>query len=158
MASITFPVTMFCNSIAIVALAVAALPVSHARAEDKVWSAVVLASMVKKGEQPKPAPAELARFVPKLSSFFGYEQFEVLGSAVQSIDGKTERWLVPTPNFWVGAKAVREGVGYRLNLEFFQDKRRLLETNAKLGPNSPLFVRGPMHARGQLIVVFEIKP
>lgn len=149
---------MFCNRVVIVALAAAALLPTVSLGEDKVWSAVVLASSLKKGEQAKPTPRELAPFVPKLSSFFGYDQFEILGSAVKSIDGQTERWLVPTPNFWVGARAVRDGSGYRLNLEFFHDKRRLLETNARLGPNSPLFVRGPVHARGQLIMVFEIKP
>jgi len=118
----------------------------------------VLASSVKKGETAKKIAPELAPFAPKLSKCFGYDQFEILGSAVKAIDEQTERWLVPTPNFWVGAKSVRDGAGYRLNLEFFHDKRRILETNARLGPNSPLFVRGPMHARGQLIVVFEIKP
>jgi len=146
------------NRIAGLVIALAALPLAASSADDKVWSAVVLASCVKMGEQAKPVPRELAPFAPKLAGFFSCDQFEILGSAVKSIDEKTERWLVPTPNFWVCAKAVREGAGYRLNLEFFHDKRRLLETNAKLGPNSPLFVRGPMHARGQLIMVFEIKP
>jgi len=128
------------------------------RAGDKVWSAVVLASNAEKGAKPTAPVAELAPFIAKLSSFFGYDHFEILGSAVTSIDGPTERWLVPTPNFYLGAKAVREGAGYRLNLEFFHDKRRLLETDARLGPNSPLFIRGPVHPRGQVLLVFEIKP
>lgn len=105
-----------------------------------------------------PAPTELAPFAPRLAKIFGYEQFEILGSATKVMDGQTERWLVPTQNFWVGAKASRQAGGYLLDLEFFHDKRRILETRAKLGPKSPLFVRGPMHARGQLIVVFEILP
>lgn len=158
MASITFPATMFFNRIPVLALLLASLPLAISNAEDKVWSAVVLASSVKQGEQAKPTPPELVPFARKLSKFFGYDQFEILGSAVKSIDEQSERWLVPTPNFWVRAKALRDGAGYRLNLEFFQDKRCLLETNARLAPNSPLFVRGPTHARGQLIMVFEIKP
>jgi len=129
-----------------------------ARADEKVWSAVVLASKQKKGERPKAAPAELAPFVPKLAKFFGYDQFEVLGSAMKTMDGQTERWLVPTQNFWLSAKAHRENRGYRMHLDFFHDKRLFLQTDAKLGPTSPLFIRGPMHARGQLLVVFEVKP
>lgn len=129
-----------------------------AGAEDRVWSAVVLASNAPRGGLPMPAPTELAPFAPRLAKIFGYEQFEILGSATKVMDGQTERWLVPTQNFWVGAKASRQAGGYLLDLEFFHDKRRILETRAKLGPKSPLFVRGPMHARGQLIVVFEILP
>ena len=126
--------------------------------EEKVWSALILASNAKKGEPPKAVPSELAAYAPKLGKFFGYNQFEILGSATKAMDGQTERWLVPTQNFWVGAKATRKSPGYLLDLEFWHDKRRILETQAQLGPKSPLFVRGPMHARGQLIVVFEIKP
>ena len=133
-------------------------PIAFAAAGDKVWSAVVLASTAKKGTQPAAVPAELAPYAAKLSKFFGCDQFEILGSATKAIDGQVERWLVPTQNFWVGARATRERTGYRLNMEFFHDKRLLLETEAKLAPRSPLFIRGPMHARGQIILVFEIKP
>ena len=129
-----------------------------AKPDDKVWSAVVLASNAKKGERPVAAAPDLAPFVPRLSKLFGYDQFEVLGSAVKTMDEQVERWLVPTPNFWVRARATREGEGYELDLEFFHDKRRLCGLKAMLGPKSPLFIRGPMHARGQVIVVFEIKP
>jgi hypothetical protein len=125
---------------------------------DKVWSAVVLASEMKKGTQPTVVPPELAPFVQKLSKFFGYDQFEILGSATKVMDGQNEHWLVPTKNFWVCAKTTREDGGYRLNMEFFHDKRSLLKTEAMLGPKSPLFIRGPVHARGQLIFVFEVKP
>ncbi len=128
------------------------------QADDKVWSAVILATNAKRGEKPKEVPAELAPYSAKLGRIFGCDQFEVLGSATKSMDGQNERWLVPSQNFWVGATALREGDGYRLKLEMFHDKRRIVETEAKLGPGSPLFIRGPMHERGQLIVVFEIRP
>jgi hypothetical protein len=148
---------MCCNKPAWFALSLLLALAGVVSADDRVWSAVVLASTVPKGEQPKPAPAELAPFAPRLAKIFGYSQFEVVGSATKLMDGQTERWLVPTQNFWVGAKATRKADGYLLDLEFFHDKRRILETQVTLGPGSPLFVRGPMHARGQLIVVFEIK-
>ena len=126
--------------------------------DDKVWSAVVLASNCKKGDRPLVAPPDLAPFAPRLSKLFGCSQFEVLGSAILTMDDHTERWLVPTKNFWVSARATRERGGYRLKMEFFHDARRLLEAEAMLGPKSPLFITGPMHARGQIIFVFEIKP
>ena len=138
-------------------LAILLLFASAAFAEEKVWSAVVLASKPAKGKSAARPPAELAPFTGKLTKVFGYDQFEILGSATKSMDAQNERWLVPSQNFWVGARARKDGENYLLNLEFFHDKRRILETEAKLGLDSPLFIRGPMHPRGQLIVVFEIR-
>jgi hypothetical protein len=125
--------------------------------EDKVWSAVVLASKPAKGREAKQPPAELAAFSDKLTKVFGYDQFEILGSAMKAMDQQNERWLVPSQNFWVGARARKDGGNYHLNIEFFHDKRRIVETEAKLGVGSPLFIRGPMHPRGQLIVVFAVR-
>ncbi len=136
----------------ILALAVAA------DADDKVWCGVILASSPKKGEQAKQAPAEIAPYAKRLSKVFNYDQFEIIGSATKAMDNQTERWLVPTQNFWVGAHATRVSDGYQLRLEFYHDKRLLVETEAKLGVGSPLFVRGPLHERGQIILVFEVKP
>ena len=108
---------------------------------------------------PKSPPVVVvAHESADISKFFGYDQFEILGSATKVMDEQTERWLVPTKNFWLSAKATRERDGYKMHLEFFHDKRRLCEMDARLGPKSPLFLRGPTHARGQLLVVFEVKP
>ncbi len=48
--------------------------------------------------------------------------------------------------------------GYLLNLELFHDKQQLVETEAKIAPESPLFIRGPLHARGQILFVVLVKP
>lgn len=149
---------MSSSNCAWIALALALVCGAPANADEKVWSAVVLASKVKKGVNPKPAPVELAPFTERLSRFLDYDQFEILGTATRPMDGQSERWLVPTQNFWVGATATRTRTGYRLHLEFFHDKRLLVETDAVLGPKSPLFVRGPMCSRGQLLVVFQVVP
>lgn len=149
---------MFFNRLALFVFASVALLGAAASADDRVWSAVVLASKAKKGEAPKPPPSDLAPFAARLAKFFGYDQFEILGSATKTMDDQTERWLVPTQNFWLSANATRGDGGYRMHLEFFHDKRRLVETDAVLGPKSPLFVRGPMCSRGQLLLVFEVRP
>ena len=132
-------------------------PGGASSAEDKVWSAVVLASNVKNGERPAAMPSELAPFASQLAKCFGYDQYKILGSATKAMDGETERWLVPTQNFWIGAQSTREHGGYRVKMEFFHDKRSILKADAMLGPGSPVFIRGPMHVRGQIIMVFEVK-
>jgi hypothetical protein len=126
----------------------------------EIWSAMVLASNPAAGEQPTPPPTELAPFVKRLSKVLKAEQFEILGSAAKTI-GKNdqERWLVPSPTFLLGVQARSEGKDdFRINLELYQEKRRLLQTEARLGLQSPLFISGPKHARGQLVIVFEIRP
>ncbi len=132
-------------------------PGAKPAADDKVWSAVVLGSNVKEGDKATPLPSELAKFAPQLSKCFGYDQYRILGSATKAMDGVVERWLVPTQNFWVSATATREQGGYLVNMEFFHDKRSLVSAKAMLSPGSPIFVRGPVHVRGQIIMVFEVK-
>lgn len=128
-------------------------------AVDRIWSAVVLAT---NPSTPKAPPAELREFAPRLKRVFGYSQFDLVGAAEEKIDDRTESWLVPSPSFWLSVKARRAVSketrgGYLLNLELFQDKRPLLETEAKLAPGSPLFIRGPLYGNGQLIIVLQVQ-
>ncbi|MDB6153828.1 MAG: hypothetical protein JWL90_2281 [Chthoniobacteraceae bacterium] len=131
-----------------------------ARAEDKIWSAVVIASNV---GTPREAPAQLLPVINRLKRVFGYNQFEILGSTTTTIDDQVERWLIPTEHFWLNVKARHASAkeargGYLLNLQLFHDKRQLVETEAKLAPDSPLFIRGPLHARGQILIVLQVQP
>ncbi len=133
--------------------AASALPV------DKIWSAVVFAT---NPAAPKDAPEELREFAPRLKRVFGYSQFQLIGAASEKIDDQTVTWLVPSQSFWLGVKARRAVSkeargGYLLNLQLFQDKRPLLETEAKLAPGSPLFIRGPQYGQGQLIIVLQVQ-
>jgi hypothetical protein len=139
-------------------LAVFFLCATTAFGGEEIWSAMVLASHPAQGEKPTPPPPELAAYADRLARIFKFEQFEILGSASKAIGrSEQERWLVPSPTFLLGAQARQEGTGYRINLELYQEKRRLLQTEARLNVQSPLFIGGPMHARGRLIVVFEIR-
>ena len=124
----------------------------------RVWSAVVLASKAKKSEKPAPLPSELAPFAKQLTSFLGYDQFKILGAKTEVMDKVAEHWITPTKNFWLSTEATRVGASYRVKLGFFHDARPLLKTEAMLGPGSPLFIRGPEHVSGQIIMVFEVKP
>jgi len=126
---------------------------------DRVWSALVLAT---NSADPKPAPPELKALAPRMKRVFGYNQFELAGSASQAIGNQQESWLVPSKSFSLGLRARRamskeaQG-GYLLWLQFFQDKRELVETEVKLAPGSPLFIRGPQYGKGQLIVVLQVQ-
>ncbi len=121
---------------------------------DRIWSALVLATHSANPREPAP---ELQKFSGKIKKFFGYNQVELVGSATKTVTAECERWLVPSQNFWLSVKstqAIKDG--YLLDLVVFHDKRRLVSAQAKLAHGSPLMIRGPMHARGQLIIVLQV--
>ncbi len=130
------------------------------REANKIWSALVLAT---NDSNLKAAPAELREFAPRLKRVFGYNQFELIGSATNEIGDRAESWLVPSESFWFGLKARRAVSkeargGYLLSLQLFQDKRPLVDTEVKLAPGSPLFIRGPQYGKGQLVIVLQVQP
>ena len=130
-----------------------------ASAQDKIWSGLVYATNV---ADPKEPPAELQEFAGRLKRVFGYNQFQLTGSAANAIDADGESWLVPSKSFYLSVKARRASSkeargGYLLNLQLFQDQRPLVDTEAKLAPGSPLFIRGPQCGKGQLIIVLQVQ-
>lgn len=148
-----------CGTLALIgAETVAIRTTASARANDQIWSALVVAT---NASDPKPAPPELRPFAPRMKRVFGYNQFELAGSATQEIGDQNESWLVPSKSFWMGLKGRRTVSkeargGYLLNLQLFQDKRPLVDTEVKLAPGSPLFIRGPEYGDGQLIIVLQV--
>jgi hypothetical protein len=131
-----------------------------ASAGDTLWSAVVLAT---NADKPKDPPAELREFAPRLKRVFDRNQFEIVGTASKPIEDRKEVWLVPTPNFWFGvrprrATSIEARGGYLLSLQLFQDKRQIVDSEARLAPGSPLFIRGPECANGgQFVFVLQVQ-
>ena len=130
-----------------------------ASAGDKIWTAVVLAT---NAASPKEPPKELRECLPKLKRVFGYNQFEIVGSASDKIEDGSELRLTPTQSFWIQAKARRATSkeargGYLLSLQFYNEKRQLVDTEARLAPGSPLFIRGPEYGKGQIVFALMIE-
>ena len=126
---------------------------------DRIWSAVILAT---NPDVPKEPPVELREFAPRLKRMFGYTQFELAGSATEEIDELTENWLLPSPIFPLSVTARRATSkeargGYLLNLKIFQQNRQVCTSEVKLAPNSPLFIRGPLYGKGQIIIVLQVQ-
>ena len=140
-------------------IALALAFVLPAKAEDKIWTAVVLAT---NAAAPKETPKELRDSLPKLKRVFGYNQFEVIGSASDKIEDGSQLRLTPTQSFWIQAKARRATSkeargGYLLSLQLFNEKRQLVDTEARLAPGSPLFIRGPEYGKGQIVFALMIE-
>lgn len=136
-----------------------ATPVIVAPAGNKIWSGVVIAT---NEASPKPPSKELKPFAARLGRVFGYNQFELVGSASNAIGDQGESWLVPSENFWLGVKARRARSkeargGYLLGVQLFHNKRPLVDTEAKLAPDSPLIIRGPEYGKGLVIIVLQVQ-
>jgi hypothetical protein len=129
--------------------------VEAAKGQDRIWCGLILAT---NSEKLKAPDANMAKIAKKIEKFFGYKQIELVGSDT-AVDDRFEHWLVPSQDIWLSERSQREPDGlYLLDLRIFHDRRRIIDTKAKLGPDSPLLIRGPMCSRGQLVIAVQIIP
>ena len=127
------------------------------KGEDRIWCALILATNEEHVHNFGPEFSPVTR---KIERFFGYRNVDLIGTATKAIagaEGGAEQWLVPSPDFWLSVRSKREGNGeYLEDIEIFHDDHRILQTQARLGAESPLLIRGPMHERGQLVIALQI--
>jgi len=119
-----------------------------------IWSGLVLAT-----NDPRPAqpPTPLRLFAGKLKNIFGYNQFDLVGESAEKVDGASERWLIPSKDFCLSVKTHNEpDENYAMKIVLFQNRRRLAEFETHLNSGSPLFIRGPLYAGGQLVIVLRV--
>ena len=137
---------------AAIALILSAAP---ARGAHLVWSGLIIAQ---NEEHPKPVPTEIASLEETLKELFGYNQFEVIGQSRKTLTTGQEDWLATSKYFAlrVDARGADEA-GYDLNLQLYQEKDLLLETNTKLSQSSPLVIKGPQVGGGQLLLVLQVE-
>ena len=129
---------------------------AEARAEQTVWSGLVIANNV---AQPTPVPAELAKLENSLKDLFGYNQFTIIGESRKALVTGSEDWMARSKYFslLVDSKEGNDKAGYRLDLKLFQEKNLLLETEAKLSKASPLIIKGPLVGDGQLLLLLVVQ-
>ena len=126
-----------------------------AKADDRIWSALVLAT---KETPDRPVPDSLADFAPTIKKVFGYGSLYVLGEKKRSLVTGGEEWLVPTDDFFFKVKCLsQDTASYQLEIELYRGKQLLVTTKAKLGRNAPLYIRGPQWGTGQLIFLLEVR-
>ena len=145
------------RTVLFLALMVAA-GIGSARAEEAIWSALVYATNEK---NPAPVPEKLVPYARQLETVFGYNQLRLLNEHRVVVKDGVERWLIPGKPFClrVENKAGKPLVAgdYRLALQLYQDKRLLVQTEAQLGHKCPLFVRGPLYKKGQLVILLVVE-
>lgn len=120
-----------------------------------VWSGLVVAT---NEPRPRPAPAEVKPLDGTLRRTFGYNQFDVIGQSRRALQNGESSWLAVSKHF--SLRVDPRGVsrdGYRVNLQLFQDRQLLLETDATLSNSSPLVIKGPQIGAGQLLLLLVVQ-
>lgn len=109
-------------------------------------------------EHPAEAPPAIRPEVENLRAVFGYNEFVILGEKRKSMLDGTEDWLVSSPKFFLRVDT-RNPIpgGYAMALQLFGEKKVIARAQANLTRESPLFIRGPMMAKGQLIILLKIQ-
>ena len=152
----------FYTALAGVALLIAIAPPASAgkpgrpgKPGKKVWSGLVVAT---NAARPRPAPAEVHGLDQTLQRTFGYNQFEVIGQSRKALQSGEANWLAVSKHFslHVDPRGVSSD-GYRVNLQLFQDRQMLLETDATLSQSSPLVIKGPQIGAGQLLLLLVVQ-
>ena len=122
-------------------------------ASPRIWSGLILAT---NGDHPGQPPERLRKVAGKLKNIFGYNQFSIIGESSEKLDDPNERWLIPSKEFYMSVKnGAGPGGNHPMKIVLFENRRRLAELQAHLGPDSPLFIRGPLYDRGQLLIVLR---
>ncbi|HEY5743764.1 MAG TPA: hypothetical protein VIS99_14625 [Terrimicrobiaceae bacterium] len=138
-----------------VAILLLAWAAQAARAEgDRIWSALVLATK----ENPPEVPDALRKFVPAIKDVFGYNSLYLLGEKRRNLFSGGEEWLVPSKEFFFKVQCLDQGLtSYSVRIELYRAKDLLVTTEAKLAKGAPLYIRGPMWGKGQLIFLLEVR-
>ncbi len=126
-----------------------------AAGSESVWSGLVIANNV---ARPEATPPELVRLEETLKELFGYNQFKVIGQANKILTTGSEDWLASSKYFslHVASKGPTDS-SYLLGLQLFQERKLLLETEAKLSKSSPLVIKGPQVGDGQLLLLLVVQ-
>jgi hypothetical protein len=139
---------------AAVLLFTVAPPGAHA-AGDRIWGALVLATIE---NSATPVPESLKELAPPNKKIFGYNSLYLLGEKKRDLFLGSERWLVPTKEFFFKVRCLsQELTSYLLRIELYREKNLLVTTEAKLAKDAPLYIRGPQWGRGLLIFVLEVR-
>lgn len=124
--------------------------------KEVIWTGLIYATNEKK---PNPTPAALAPYNRQLKKIFGYNQLQLLGEQRKVMDRDQKQWsLLPGKGFALQVDSRKKGArGYHLHLALSRQKKLLVKTDAMLARHSPIFFRGPLYGRGQLIIVVMVE-
>jgi hypothetical protein len=109
-------------------------------------------------EKAVDLPSRLADYGAPLRRSLGYSNYRVIAQREISIEDRAENLLVSAGDIRVLLTSVSlESDGkYLVGLLFVEGTKQVMETEAKVGQDSPLFIRGPDWRDGQIVIVVTV--
>jgi hypothetical protein len=119
------------------------------------WGCLLYAS---NAENALELPACLAAYDAPLRRSLGYSNYRVISQREIAVENQAVNLLVSAGEIQVvlTRAALAPDGKYLVELFFVEGTKQVMETEAKVGPGSPLFIRGPNWRDGQIIIVVMV--
>lgn len=103
-------------------------------------------------------PPPLSGYDAPLRRSLGYSNYRVIAQREIAVENPAQNRLVSAGDIHVllTSLSLEPDGKYLVNLLFIEGTKQVMETQAKVGQGSPLFIRGPEWREGQIIIVVMI--
>jgi hypothetical protein len=124
-------------------------------ATEHVWGCLLYASNSTKAFD---LPSRLDGYAARLRTGLGFSNYRVIAQRETAVEGRPENLLVSAGDIQVLLTSLsRASDGkYLVGILFQEGTNQVMETQARVGEGSPLFIRGPDWREGQIIIVVMI--
>jgi hypothetical protein len=126
-----------------------------ALAAENFWGCLIYAS---DSAQCNSLPERLRGYEARMSGAFGYSRFCLIAQQQTTVQTERETGLAFSGDLKIVLTSLAGAPDgkYLIRLLFVQSEEPVMETQARVSPNSPLFIRGPNWRDGQIIIVVMI--
>jgi hypothetical protein len=126
-----------------------------ALATEHVWGCLLYASNSTKAFE---LPPQLSGYDARLRDGLGYSNYRVIAQRETAIEDQRKNLLVSAGDIQVLLTSLsRASDGkYLVGILFLEGTNQVMETQARVGERSPLFIRGPGWREGQIIIVVMV--
>jgi hypothetical protein len=124
-------------------------------AVEHVWGCLLYAS---NSTKTFDLPSRLGGYAARLRNGLGFSNYRVIAQRETAVEGRPENLLVSAGDIQVLLTSLsRASDGkYLVGILFLEGTNQVMETQARVGEGSPLFIRGPDWREGQIIIVVMI--
>jgi hypothetical protein len=124
-------------------------------ATEHVWGCLLYASNSTKAFD---LPSRLSGYDARLRNGLGFSTYRVIAQRETAVEDRPKNLLVSAGDIQVLLTSLsRTSDGkYLVGILFLEGANQVMETQARVGEGSPLFIRGPDWREGQIIIVVMI--
>ena len=126
-----------------------------AQGASHAWCCLLYAS---NAAAPAELPERLAPYSPRLKGSFGFSNYRLMAQHEIAVGEAAKTPLLSAGDIHIFITSLLPAPDgrYVVGLLFVEGSQQIMETQARVGRGSPLFIRGPEWREGQVIIVVAI--